>query len=48
MGFLMPPHPLTILKCKISMIMNQEFNGFYSRKNLPKTVKDGGIRNKPS
>ena len=29
------------------MIMNQEFNGFYSRNNLPKTVKDGGIRNKP-
>ena len=48
MAFLMPPHPLTNFEIQNKYEMNQEFNGFYSRKNLPKTVKDGGIRNKPS
>ena len=41
MGFLMLPHPLTILKYR-SIIKNEaRFNGVFSRNNLFKKIKDG-------
>ena len=40
-GFLMPPHPLTSFKMQKYYQNEPRFNGVYSRKNLPKRIKDG-------
>ena len=47
MGFLMPPHPLKNFEIQRYYQNEPRFNGVFSRNNLPKTMKDGGIRNKP-
>ena len=39
MGFLMPPHPLR--NFEIQKYYQNEFNGVFSRNNLPKTINDG-------
>ena len=41
MGFLIPPHPLANLEIQIYYKNEPRFNGVFSRKNLPKTIKDG-------
>ena len=41
MGFLMLPHPLTNFKIQRYYQNEPKFNGAFSRKNLPKTIKDG-------
>ena len=43
----MPPHPLTNLEIQKYHQNEPQFNGVYSRNNLSKTIKDGGIRNRP-
>ena len=47
MGLLMPSHPLTNFELEKYYQNEPRFNGVYSRNNLPKKMKDGGIRNKP-
>ena len=47
MGLLMLPHPLTNFELEKYYQNEPRFNGVYSRNNLPKKMKDGGIRNKP-
>ena len=43
--FLMPPHPLTNFEIEKHYQNEPEFNGVYSRNNLPK-IKDGAyVRN---
>ena len=37
----MPPHPLTSFEIQKYYQNERGFNGFYSRDNLPKTIKDG-------
>ena len=37
----MPPHPLTSFEIQKYYQNERVFNGFYSRDNLPKTIKDG-------
>ena len=41
MGFLMPPHPLTDFEIKKYYKDEPRFNGVFSRRNLPKKIKDG-------
>ena len=41
MGFLMQPHPLTNFEIQRYYENRPRFNGFYSRNNLPKKIKDG-------
>ena len=41
MGFLMPPHPLTIFEIQKYYENEPRFNGVLSRNNLPKKIKDG-------
>ena len=41
MGFLMPPRPLTKFEIKKYSQNEPRFNGVFSRKNLPKKIKDG-------
>ena len=41
MGFLMPPHPLTIFEIQKYYENKPRFNGVLSRNNLPKKIKDG-------
>ena len=43
----MLPHPLTNFELEKYYQNEPRFNGVYSRNNLPKKMKDGGIRNKP-
>ena len=40
MGFLKPPHPLTRFEIKKYYKNEPRFNGFFSRNNLPKKIKD--------
>ena len=37
----MPPHPLTNFEIQKYYQNESRFNGFYSRNNLPKKIKDG-------
>ena len=37
----MPPNPLTDFEIKKYYENETRFNGFYSRDNLPKTIKNG-------
>ena len=41
MGFLMPPHPLTIFEIQKHYENEPRFNGVFSRNNLSKKIKDG-------
>ena len=41
MGFLMSPHLLTNFEIQKNYQNELRFNGVYSRKNLPKKIKDG-------
>ena len=41
MGFLMPPHPLTNFEIQKYYEDEPKFNAVFSRKNLPKKIKDG-------
>ena len=41
MGFLIPPHPLTNFEIQKYYKNEPKFNGFFSRNNLPKKIKDG-------
>ena len=41
MGFLMPPHCLTIFEIQKYYQNEPRFNGVLSRKNSPKKIKDG-------
>ena len=41
MGFLIPPHPLTNFEIQKHYKNRPRFNGIFSRKNLPKKIKDG-------
>ena len=41
MGFLMPPHPLTIIEIQRYYQNEPRFNGAISRNNLPKIITDG-------
>ena len=41
MGFLMLPHPLANFEIQKYYQNEPRFNGFYSRNNLPKKIKDG-------
>ena len=41
MGFLIPPHPLTIFEIQKYYKNESRFNGVFSRNNLPKKIKDG-------
>ena len=41
MGFLMSSHPLTNFEIQKYYESEPRFNGVYSRKNEPKTLKDG-------
>ena len=43
----MPPHPLTNFEIEKYYQNELGFNGVYSRNNLSKTIKDGGISNRP-
>ena len=43
----MLPHPLTNFEIQKYHQNEPQFNGVYSRNNLSKTIKDGGIRNRP-
>ena len=47
MGFLMPPHSLTTFEIQKYYQNEPRANGFFSRDNIPKKIKDGGIRDKP-
>ena len=40
MGFLKPPHPLTRFEIKKYYKNEPRFNGFFSRNNLPRKIKD--------
>ena len=40
MGFLIPSHPLTRFEIKKYYQNEPRFNGFFSRNNLPKKIKD--------
>ena len=40
MGFLIPPHPLTNFEIQKYYKNEPRFNGVFSRKNLPKKIKD--------
>ena len=40
MEFLMPPHPFTNSEIQKYYQNEPRFNGFYSRNNLPETIKD--------
>ena len=46
MGFLMPPNPLTNFKIQKYYKNEPIFNGVFSRNNLPKKNKGGGLCNK--
>ena len=46
MGFLILPYPLTNFEIQEYYENEPKFNGVFSRDNLPKKIKDGGIRNK--
>ena len=41
MGFLIPPHPLTIFEIQKYYQNEPTFNGVYPRNNLSKKIKDG-------
>ena len=41
MGFLMPPYPLTNFELEMYYQNEPRFNGFFSKNNLLKTIKDG-------
>ena len=41
MGFLIPPHALTNFEIQKHYQNEPRFNDVFSRKNLPKKVKDG-------
>ena len=41
MEFLIPPHPLTNFEIQKYCKNEPRFNGVFSRKNLPKKIKDG-------
>ena len=41
MGLLMTPHPLTNFEIQKYCQNESRFNGVFSRKNLPKKIKDG-------
>ena len=41
MGFLIPPHPLPNFEIEKYYKNEPRFNGVFSRKNLPKKIKDG-------
>ena len=41
MKFLMPPHPLTNFDIQKYYENEPRFNGFFSRDNMPKKIKDG-------
>ena len=41
MGFLILPHPLTNFEMQKYYRNEPRFNGVFSRKNLPKKIKDG-------
>ena len=41
MGFLILPHPLTNFEIQKYHKKEPRFNGFFSRNNLPKKIKDG-------
>ena len=41
MGLLMSPHPLTNFEIQKYCQNESRFNGVFSRKNLPKKIKDG-------
>ena len=41
MGFLMPVHPLPIFEIQQYYQNEPRFNGFFSRDNTTKTIKDG-------
>ena len=41
MGFLMPHYPLTNFELEMYYQNNPRFNGFLSKHNLLKTIKDG-------
>ena len=41
MVFLIPPHPLTNFEIQKYYKNEPRFNGFFSRNNLPKNIKDG-------
>ena len=43
----MSPHPLTNFEIQRHYQNEPRFNEVLSRNNLPKTIKDGDIRNKP-
>ena len=42
----MPPHPLTNFQIQKFNKNGPRFNDVFSRNNLPKKIKDGGICNK--
>ena len=39
----MMPHPLTNIEIQIYYENKSRFNGFFSRDNLPKKIKDGAF-----
>ena len=41
MGFLIPPHPSINFEIQKCYKNEPRFNGVFSRKNLPKKIKDG-------
>ena len=43
----MPTHALTNFEIQKYHQNEPRFNGVYSRNNLSKTIKDGGISNRP-
>ena len=43
----MLPHPLTDFEIQKYFENEQKFNGVFSRDNIPKKIKDGGICDKP-
>ena len=47
MGFLMAPHPLTNFEIQKYCQNEPKFNVVFSRNNLTKKIKDGGICNIP-
>ena len=46
MGFLIPPHPLTNFEIQKYYKSEPRFNGVFSRNNVSKKIRDGGIYTK--